>query len=177
MKTKTEIELEERLKKLEEEQSRQEFELRDLEEITRLENSLSENEPLTVTQSATATHEKIGKDVERLEHDLETINQVALAEMPRPLAQKKTSDPFVFDDSAFTLELPETQENKGAETGYIICLLFNQNKPTEWAEEGGGGWREAGKGFCYATIAQAKIRLDALRAKWPDYPIEMRKRI
>ncbi|ALG68226.1 hypothetical protein [Beggiatoa leptomitoformis] len=173
---KTEKEIEDRIRKLEDEQSRQEFDLRDLEEIARLEENLKRvNESAVTAAKKPVTQNKEGVEIERLEHDLEVINQTPVASIP--LAQKKTIEPQSFDDDQFTIDLPKTTESTGAKVGYIICLMFNVQKPTEWTEDGGGGWRESGKGFCYATLEQAKTRLEFLRAKWPDYPIELRKRL
>jgi hypothetical protein len=67
--------------------------------------------------------------------------------------------------------LMEEAKNKGG--GYVIRLIFNPKKPSEWAEEGGGGWRDHGMGMRYPNLQQAKHRLQELRAQWPDYPMKI----
>lgn len=68
---------------------------------------------------------------------------------------------------------PLLQAAKNKEGGYVIRLVFNPKTPSEWSEEGGGGWRDHGLGMRYPNLQQAKHRLQELREQWPDYPMKI----
>lgn len=77
-----------------------------------------------------------------------------------------------------TLELilSEEENNVVQVSGYVVCLTFNRNSPTEWSEESGGGWREAGRGQCYVSLEAAQECLAKLKQQWPDYPFKILRR-
>lgn len=62
------------------------------------------------------------------------------------------------------------------ERGYVIRLMYDQRKLTEWSDESGGGWRECGKGQCYANAQDVKKSLLKLKKRWPNYPLKIVKR-
>ncbi len=155
--------LEARLRSLEAEQERQEHELADLkelEEVSRLEALLHDNEPIEKRLKA----EKAEKTV-NLENELE-----------QELARKKNLPlPKVIDKKAINdIELPE--EQRAVRHGFVICLLFNAKSPSEWSDEGVGGWREQLGGTAYADQKAAEERLRELKKHFPEYPLVIRKR-
>lgn len=124
--------LKERLRTLEQEQDRQQsdlFNLRDLEEIARMESNLK---ALDSNSDISAT--EVVEDI-----DVNELNQ----------------------DSG-----PNKQ-------GYVVCLMFDPRSPSEWSEEGGGGWRSVNKGMRYTTLEQAKACYLKLKKQWPDYPLKL----
>lgn len=60
--------------------------------------------------------------------------------------------------------------------GYVIRLMYDQRKLTEWSDEAGGGWRECGKGQCYTDTQEVKKSLLKLKKRWPNYPLKIFKR-
>lgn len=124
--------LKERLRQLEIEQDRQQhdlFDLRDLEEMLRMESQLKK-----LDGSADISAVKTVNDIDVTELDQETsVNQ----------------------------------------EGYVVCLMFDTRSPSEWSEEGGGGWRTVNKGMRYKTLEQAKVCYLKLKKQWPDYPLKI----
>ncbi|OUD14352.1 hypothetical protein [Thioflexithrix psekupsensis] len=156
--------LEQRLKRLEEEQARQDHdlnELRDLEEILRLQKRLEE---IANDGSSPAHAPAYGDDVVlELENELENagLNQ---------------GDKDFVSQAIPDIELPP--EEKGQiQSGYVVCLMFNKKSPSEWSDEGLGGWRERGHGRAYPSVAAAEKQLAKLKAQFPDYPLKIFRRI
>ena len=143
--------LEERLRKLEDEQSRQQTDLHDLEDIKRMEaklKNLAEEMDLELSQP-----ENLSQRTKKFQLEKEELK----------IATKLES------------ELKEKED--GVTTGYVVCLMFNPKSPTEWSDKSGGGWRQRGKGTYYADIEEARKRYVELKKKWPDYPLKILKSI
>lgn len=158
--------LEQRLRRLEEEQAKQDHdlnELRDLEEILRLQKRLEEIAG-DVPQVAHAAAAGYGDDdILELENELEKTKS----------GQKKTD----FTSQAIPdIELPPEQKAQ-AQSGYVVCLMFNKKSPSEWSDEGLGGWRERGHGRAYPTVIAAEKQLAKLKAQFPDYPLKLFRRV
>jgi len=168
---KVDNELEARLNMLEREQAKQDLELLDLhelEEISRLEKSLSQN---TADKLPSKTNKKTvytGKVIDHLEDELDHIDEDF-----KPV-ETPTSPTTLELESEFLHELEEEQPK--SLHGYIICLMFNPKSPSEWTEDAGGGWREHGHGFCFSTPEKAKQRAKELKEKWPEHPLKIIKR-
>ena len=172
-------ELRKRLKFLEEEQERQEKELvdldnlRDLATIAELETELKRLEKEGFKQDAAA--KKTAKDVD-LEKEKKLLEEgekaqkemAAPAPQPQPTFKLELAEEFLLD----TEEKPQKAVAKG---GFAICLMFNEESPTEWSEESGGGWRGRGLGARYPTQKEAERVLQQLKQKWPDYPLKILK--
>ena len=73
------------------------------------------------------------------------------------------------------IDVSELDSQTAAKHGYIICLMFNPNSPSEWSTEGGGGWRQKGGGTRYTDQAQLKEQYKKLKKQWPDYPLKVIK--
>ncbi len=86
----------------------------------------------------------------------------------------KTEEGDVY--ATLELILSEEENNVVQVSGYVVCLTFNRNSPTEWSEESGGGWREAGRGQCYVSLEAAQECLAKLKQQWPDYPFKILRR-
>lgn len=56
---------------------------------------------------------------------------------------------------------------------FAVCLMFNQQSPSEWSEET-CGWRIANHGMHFTDYQQALNCAEKLRVRFPDYPIEVR---
>ncbi|MEN9460337.1 MAG: hypothetical protein RIS84_357 [Pseudomonadota bacterium] len=64
---------------------------------------------------------------------------------------------------------------KSAKQGcFAVCLMFNQQAPSEWSEET-SGWRIAHHGMHFQDYQQALHCAEKLRNRFPDYPIEVRE--
>jgi hypothetical protein len=57
---------------------------------------------------------------------------------------------------------------------FAVCLMFNQQAPSEWSEET-CGWRIANHGMHFDDYQQALKCAEKLRSRFPDYPIEVRE--
>ena len=57
---------------------------------------------------------------------------------------------------------------------FAVCLMFNQQAPSEWSEET-SGWRIANHGMHFSDYEQASRCAEKLRIRFPDYPIEVRE--
>ncbi|OQW93620.1 MAG: hypothetical protein BWK79_10180 [Beggiatoa sp. IS2] len=132
------------------------------------------------------TNEELEKRLEKLEIEQErqdTVLDDFLREFEEVL--KLEAKLANIDNYEFKLVVPKKEVsiqdsddalmreggNKGG--GYVIRLVFNPKKPSEWAEEGGGGWRDYGMGMRYPDLQRAKQRLQELRTQWPDYPMKI----
>lgn len=170
MKMKISEELKRRIKMLETEQEKQAEDLSDLEKINDL------------------------LSIEELQEELEAIDQdMPMADKARHTPQKdidlgKEEFPEELElneslakvkeehDIDLTLEGLGQEDKKAiAQKGFVVCLMFNVNSPSEWSEDAGGGWRGKGMGTSYATRADAEKLLQQLKQKWPEYPIELHK--
>lgn len=58
---------------------------------------------------------------------------------------------------------------------FVVCLMFNQQAPSEWSEET-SGWRIANHGMQFDNYRQALFCAERLRTRFPDYPIEVVKK-
>lgn len=59
-------------------------------------------------------------------------------------------------------------------SGIYICLEFGAGAPvSEWSDET-HGWRTQGLGTRYATQQDALQQLNALKQRWPDYPLKLK---
>lgn len=172
--------LERKLKAIEAEQQQQDNELsdieRDFEEIRRLEQRLAnindENIEARASELAGAVMFDSEADARKLEKELKHINeQFKPQQTPTTVAVNEgvsIADDLLFEDD-------ETKETTNKH-GFVIRLLFNQDSPTEWSEEGGGGWRDRGSGHCYVSMEKAQARCQELQVRWPDYPLDIIKR-
>ncbi len=153
--------LEARLRSLEAEQERQEHELADLkelEEVSRLEALLHDDDEPTEKRLKA---EKTANLEKELEQELAKKKNIPL---PKVIDKKTIND----------IELPE--EQRAVRHGFVICLLFNAKSPSEWSDEGVGGWREQMGGTAYADQQTAEGRLRELKKHFPEYPLVIRKR-
>lgn len=57
---------------------------------------------------------------------------------------------------------------------FAVCLMFNQQSPSEWSEDT-SGWRIAHHGMHFTDYQQALHCAEKLRSRFPDYPIEVRE--
>ncbi len=160
-------ELKRRIQMLEQEQQQQSDDLgsleqlRDLASIEELEQELSSiDQDMPVPDKARNV-----KDDINLSEDV--LSDEELDEIDEPV----NSDHDMHDID-LTLEGLGANKTK-AQHGYVVCLMFNPNAPTEWSEESGGGWRGKGSGTSYPTRAKADKMLQELKQKWPDYPIKL----
>lgn len=166
-------ELRERIQKLEQEQKKQSKELeklsdlRDMVAIAELEKELAE----------------IGEGLPKrsVKRRAQTEKNIDFAEEARLAAQAKgvkVKGPDLRVDK--NIDLSKENLGKGkkpvtARQGFVVCLLFNEAAPSEWADDAGGGWRGKGLGTPYPTSNAAYKKLQELKTKWPDYPIEVRQ--
>ncbi|MDD2817081.1 MAG: hypothetical protein PHP00_15340 [Thiotrichaceae bacterium] len=60
------------------------------------------------------------------------------------------------------------------QASFAVCLMFNQQAPSEWSEET-CGWRIANHGMHFTDYEQASRCAEKLRVRFPDYPIEVRE--
>lgn len=102
------------------------------------------------------------EEVLKLEAKLANIEnyEFQLARRPKEVSIQESDDPLL-----------KAAQNK--QSGYVIRLVFNPKKPSEWSEEGGGGWRDYGMGMRYPDLKQVKRRFQELREQWPDYPMKI----
>lgn len=158
--------LEERLKRLEEEQAQQDHDLddlRDLEEILRLQKRLEEiaNEKVEPRDNKPKAHH--APEAGKLEKKLEEAEK----------AQFEVNMPHT---NIPDIELPP-DERAEAKPGFVVCLMFNKKSPSEWSDEGGGGWRERNRGQAYPTVKAAEQQLAKLKSQFPDYPLKIFRRV
>jgi hypothetical protein len=173
--------LKNRLQQMEIEQVKQDVELiqtfRDFQEISRLEAELM---GIDYSQLEQALSKII--DFKRLREDEDKIKELEtkLAEMQNVVISEKTAKTQIHDDDEVR-RLEGELMNMGsqptvsiaAKEVYVIHLLFNPHVPSEWSEEGGGGWRQVDAGTQYIQVEKAKARFNALKQQWPDYPIKI----
>jgi hypothetical protein len=165
-------ELRERIRRLEMEQERQSQELqglsdlRDMVAIAELEQELADISKTPPRQKAAA---QASADI-----DLTTTEADILA---KQAAGVHIEGPDLRTDKDIDLARESLPGKKPAteRQGFVVCLLFNPASPSEWSEEGGGGWRGKGMGTPYPDKNAAAKKYKALKTKWPDYPIEIRR--
>ena len=56
---------------------------------------------------------------------------------------------------------------------YVVCLMLNPRSPLEWS---GKQWHIAGKGKTYPDVDQAYQCLLQLQDRWPDYPLQVKRK-
>lgn len=71
------------------------------------------------------------------------------------------------------IEIPEPVK-LAPQGSFAVCLMFNQQAPSEWSEET-CGWRIANHGMHFDDYQQALNCAEKLRSRFPDYPIEVRE--
>ncbi len=162
-------ELRERIKQLESEQNRQQDDLADLDslrnlvEIEALEKELVDIHQDQNSNDALSTLDDINLDFEEIFDQDETKSDTLSA----------TADTIHDIDLDELVDLDTDNKPTGTQTGFIVCLLFNKAKPSEWSEEAGGGWRGPDMGTRYPSQAKAQAVMEQLKKKWPDYPIKI----
>lgn len=173
--------LKHRLQQMEVEQVKQDVELiqtfRDFQEISRLEAELMGIEYSQLQQALSKII-----DFKRLQEDEARIKELEtkLAEMQGVLINTQIAKAQIHDDDEVRrlereLNNMDSQPsiNTNAKEIYVIHLLFNPQSPSEWSEEGGGGWRQAGSGTQYVQKEKVDARFNILKQQWPDYPIKI----
>jgi hypothetical protein len=152
----------ERIEQLEVEQEQQQQELKHLEKLTDLSsiNDL-EQELLKLSDNEKSTKQQNSKNVDKsIEITLNNKNKSI-----------KSSD----KKKPTNIDLSKERLNKEKGKGYVVCLMFNQNFPSEWSDEGAGGWRSSGQGTCYLTKKLVNHKFTELKSRWSDYPLEIRQ--
>lgn len=161
--------LEGRLRKIEAEQAYQDQAVADLESL-RLEAELMKlnfrRNQIQNTVPVTAEL-RDSTEIRRLEANLQQIKEHEV------LTQSTTASEV--EEQGLENWLAE-EKNTQTKSGYRIQLLFNTYAPSEWSEEGGGGWRAATYGALYPTREKAEQRLRQLQAKFPNYPLKVVKK-
>ena len=167
--------LEQRLKKLEMEQSNQETEVKDIGDLEAEMRSVEEllkaieNFSLGVGKSdEDYSYLRDSKLIEQLEDKLAHIDE-EFNEKESALKAQLAAAP----STASSPVIKQKISGRVTTTSYVICLMFNAKSPPEWS---GKGWSERGKGMRYATAEQAKQTLQKLKKQWPDYPLKIFKR-
>jgi len=163
-------ELRERIRQLEQEQQKQSKELeqlgdlRDMVAIAELEQELA--------GIAVDTPKRVaGQET----HDVDLSREgVAIAQAAKGVKVKGPDSKTDKDIDLSREALGRGKKPVTARAGFVVCLLFNETAPSEWAEEAGGGWRGKGLGTAYPDKASAQRTYIELKTKWPDYPIEIR---
>jgi len=159
-------ELKDRIRQLENEQNRQQDDLADLDSLRNLvEIEALEKELVDIHQDQSSTDILSTLD----DIDLDFENKLENANIN--IGSNRSSE--IHDIDLSELEKLEDENSISKQKGYIVCLLFNQDKPSEWSEESGGGWRGPNMGTRYATKAKAQAVAQQLKQKWPDYPIQI----
>lgn len=159
--------LRQRIRALEMEQERQQQDLRELNQlrdlaaITELENELEELNK----QGPRGEQKAAAQDIDFAEEALleEEVKDFKPVENTRQEAK----------DIDLLAEFADENQKVKPTSGFVVCLMFNQSSPSEWSEEAGGGWRGKGMGTYYPSKALAQKKYNELKAKWPDYPIQI----
>ncbi|MCK5718285.1 MAG: hypothetical protein KAH77_12430 [Thiomargarita sp.] len=166
--TKIHKELEKRLNTMEIEQIKQDGALHGLKDldgdVERLNTLLSQMDRYEIgapEQKSNFNYLRNGTEVKRLEDELAHIDKTQ-QEMPSNDIETEFN---LLDD-----ELDKTDAIKEKREGYIICLMFDPETPTEWS---GSGWRSKGNGKCY-SMQQAKDICYKLKQQWPNYPLTIK---
>lgn len=166
-------ELRRRIRQLEVEQERQQKDLtnldqfRDLAAIAELENELKNIDKATLKKAIEA---ELGSDISlEAEQELADMVKQAKSSIAKTVAQPAA----VHDIDLSQEQLNGSDKAKSVKGGFSVCLVFNPQTPSEWSEEGGGGWRGKGLGTHYATREEAEKRLQELKKKWPEYPLRI----
>lgn len=82
---------------------------------------------------------------------------------------------LLTDETAPAPEIERLEAVKSSPRGsFAVCLMFNQQAPSEWSEET-CGWRIANHGMHFNDYQQALHCAEKLRGRFPDYPIEVRE--
>lgn len=89
-----------------------------------------------------------------------------------------TSGFLEIDIEEAAIPIPETpmltRMESVTQASFAVCLMFNQQAPSEWSEET-CGWRIANHGMHFTDYQQALQCAEKLRRRFPDYPIEVRE--
>lgn len=162
-------ELRERIQRLETEQKKQAAELTDLNELRDL-VAIAELEQELTEVSKTVTGKPAPTKIKDIDAAKEAAKLGGNVKDVKVQTAEKVSDIDLAKEQAFS-----GKKGQQVAGGLAVCLLFNKNSPSEWSDEAGGGWRGRGMGTHYPTQDEAKAKLQELKTKWPDYPIEIRK--
>jgi len=118
---------------------------------------------------------QLEQEQERQQHDLFDLRD--LEEIARMESQMKTltdKSDISAVETVDDIDVTELDQEVGKNRqGYVVCLMFDPRSPSEWSEEGGGGWRSANNGMRYTTLEQAKACYLKLKKQWPDYPLKL----
>ncbi len=161
--------LRQRIRDLEREQERQQEDLnelnqlRDLAAITELEHELAE-----LSKPGQGSNKPAKTSVQ----NIDLAEEILLAEETKDVKIEPTSKEIHDIDLLDELDVDAKPVSR-ARQGFVVCLMFNTNSPSEWADDAGGGWRGKGMGTVYANKTQAEKRYNELKNKWPDYPIQI----
>jgi uncharacterized coiled-coil protein SlyX len=158
-----ELEIEQRLKKLEMEQTTQNVVLEKLsdfgEEVRKLEAILAKIDNYEVKQHQETDFNELRdfKETEKLERKLARIDE----------ENKYVTETQMSDDKA------TASSTNTAGHSYVICLMFDPKSPQEWS---GNGWCKKGKGMRYRNPEQVKQIFRNLKKQWPTHPFKIFKR-
>jgi len=158
-----ELELEQRLKKLEMEQTTQNSALEKLtdfgEEVRKLEAILAKIDNYEVKQHQEIDFNELRdfKETEKLERKLACIDE----------ENKYVTETQMSDDKTTTSSTDTVRYS------YVICLMFDPRSPQEWS---GNGWCQKGKGMRYGNPEQVKQIFRKLKKQWPTHPLKIFKR-
>ncbi|MDM8569314.1 hypothetical protein QUF50_07385 [Thiotrichales bacterium HSG1] len=136
---------------------------------------MNDNNDLSLRlKTAECEQEQLLEDLLDIQTSLSLINeestQKRIAEELSEIKNKITQLQQPLEDSCF-----QTTEKLDADSEtYVVCLTFTKHSPPEWYEN---RWRISGKGKSYSTPEQAYQCLQQLKQRWPDYPIEIFKKI
>ncbi|MCP4696178.1 MAG: hypothetical protein GY862_04930 [Gammaproteobacteria bacterium] len=159
-------ELRQRIKDLEKEQERQHKDLTDLNQVLDYEAiSKLESELVSINQQTRSAAQNSTAEMQDIDISLE---KELLGQGDEAHIQEHEQ----IKDIDLSLESQEQSRN-APQKGYIVCLMFNKASPSEWSDEGGGGWRGKGLGTRYPKQQGAVKKMQELKKKWPDYPIEI----
>jgi uncharacterized coiled-coil protein SlyX len=162
-------ELEQRLKKLEMEQTTQETVLEKLsdfgEEVRKLEAILAKIDNYEVKQHQEMDFNELRdfKETEKLERKLARIDE----------ENEYVTETQMSDDKTTQEKQTIASSTDAAPHSYVICLMFDPKLPQEWS---GNGWCQKGKGMRYGNPAQVKQIFRKLKKQWPDHPLKIFKR-
>lgn len=163
-----ELELEQRLKNLEMEQTTQDTVLEKLshfgEEVRKLEAILAKIDNYEVKQHQEMDFNELRdfKETEKLERKLAHMDE----------ENKYVTETEMSDDKT-TQKKQTNASSTDTARYYVICLMFDPKSPQEWS---GNGWCQKGKGMRYRNPEQVKQIFRKLKKQWPNHPLKIFKR-
>jgi len=174
--------LRKRLQTLEVEQKRQDLklveEIRDFKETVRLEAELLGINDDEIQDAFDKINFKIlydSEEIKKLEEELSNIDKTMPAvEQKKAVLIHDDNETRRLEDELLHIDDKKLEKVKKTEI-YVIRLIIEGGKSSEWSEESGGGWRDQGAGMHYTSVNQVKKRFKVLKTRWPDYPIKIVK--